>query len=101
MAILEVDRLFTLSSTGTTARIDGLTVQNWKCFVDTPAGSSASFQINSFRDINSTTPAIPYGTAQNLNASSGVCLEWTGPMPAVALRVSDLQGTINVRFVGN
>lgn len=99
--LLETDRSFTLSSTGTTTRIDGLTVSRWKCYVDTPAASSATFTLVTARDLNSTTPAIPYGTVQNLNASSGVVLEWEGPMPAVALRVTDLQGSVNIRFTGN
>ena len=102
MAVVEVDRQHSVTSSGSTPRIDGLTVREWTVYAETAAGSTATFQLQTARDVNSSTPAIPYGTVQNLGASSGVCLQFTGPSILFA-RVSDATstGTVTFRFIGN
>ena len=102
MPFPEIDRTVSQTSTGTTARIVGVNVREWTVYADTPAGSTATFILQTARDENSTTPAIPFGTSQNLGASSGVCLQFTGPAVIFA-RVTDSSAAhvVNFRFVGN
>lgn len=102
MAQTEDDRSFTLTSTGTTSRMECLQGREWFVVAETRAGSTATFQLQTARDTSSTTVAIPYGTEQNLGASSGVCLQFAGPL-ILFVRVSALTstGTIHFRMVAN
>lgn len=102
MPFIEFDRTVTATSTGYTARLlGGVGVREWTVYADCPSGSSASFQFQTARDENSTTPPVPFGSTQNLSASSGAVLQFSGPLPVIFARVSDISGTINFRFVGN
>ncbi len=103
MPITEIDHSLTATSTGATTRLDGRTAREWTVYIDCPAGSTGSYILQTARNLESTTPAIPFGSSGTLNASSGVVLQFTGPAVMFA-RVKTLTastGTMNFRFLGN
>ena len=106
MAIIEIDRTLTATSTGATERLDGRTVREWTVYVDCPAGSTGSYALQTARNLDSTTPAIAVSSAASsgtLGAGEGQYLQFTGPAVLFA-RVKSLTastGTMHFRFLGN
>lgn len=102
MAFLEFDKKVTVTSTGYTERFVGYNVREWQVVAETAAGSTCTFQLQTARDASTTAVPIPYGTSQNLDASSGVSLQFSGPAVIFA-RVSAITstGTLYLRFTGN
>lgn len=102
MALLEFDYRESKTSTGMTTRQECVNGREWTVWAETAAGSTSTFQLHTARSTESTCVAIPYGTLQNLGASSAVCLQFSGPSIIFA-RVTDLTstGTISFRFMAN
>jgi hypothetical protein len=100
MALNELDWQGSKTSTGTTTRLFCGQAREWTVYAETASASSATFILQTARDDGATSVAIPYGTTQNLNASSGVCMQFSGPAVLFA-RVTDLSGTITFRFLAS
>lgn len=93
----EVNYQWLLTSTGTGTRIDGVTVKEWTFYIETAAASTATVEILSARDLNSTTVGVVLGSSQTLAAAETRILQFTGPFCAVWPRVVGLTGTVAVR----
>ena len=96
----ELDYTWTLTSTGGGAWVDCRAfARETSFYVQSAAGSSASIQIETARD--STSYAIKLGTAQTVDASSGVLLQFTGAYRLMRPYSSNLSGTVVVYLTGN
>jgi hypothetical protein len=98
---LEINHRWSLTSTGSGARLDGLTVSEWTFYIETGGASTATVFLLSAQSTNSTSVGVIIGSTAgyNLGAGETVIAQFTGPYAAVWPRVSATNGPLTVRGV--
>jgi hypothetical protein len=101
MRLLEFDKKWTFSSTGSGAWQDSYTAGDVTFYVETGPGSTATVLLE-HRQYNSSL-SVPFGAAVNVGAGASTAQAFSGAYYQVRPRVTDLTstGTVTVTAVGN